>query len=149
MTTEARRKATNDRRKGVEGSSSPRRPKEAMFLPPMHRELGRQAAAGQPILSIRTRVDENDAARCIKDALKDIHTYMQEHHIDPAGPPFSICQPAGQHGIDVEAGWPLMRPVAGTGRIHGGSLPVMLLSSSTRSPLSHDTHTPPNDLPLD
>jgi hypothetical protein len=129
MTTEARRKASKDSRTGVEGSSSLRRLEEALLVPPMHHELGRQEAAGQPILSIRARVDENDAARFIRDALKDIHTYMQEHHIDPAGPPFSICQPAGQHVIDVEAGWPLERPVGGTGRIHGGSLPVMLLSS--------------------
>ena len=60
---------------------------------------------------------------------------MQEHHIQPAGPPFSICR-ARATQVDVEAGWPTAALLAGTGRIHGGALPRSLLEPETGQSMS-------------
>ena len=92
------------------------------------------AATGQsgdrPVLSIRASVREGRADGFIADALRDIRVYMQEHHVQPAGPPFSICRPRGTE-VDVEAGWPTTAPLNGTARIHGGALPRSLLEPET------------------
>lgn len=81
-----------------------------------------KASAGEPILSIRATVLKGDAEGFIAQALHDIRAYMQEHHVAPAGAPFSICRPCG-NDLDIEAGWPTDRPLAGTSRIHCGALP--------------------------
>jgi hypothetical protein len=82
------------------------------------------------VLSIRGSVRVGAADRFIAEALRDIRVYMQEHHMQPAGPPFSICRPRGSE-VDVEAGWPTAAPLNGTGRIHGGSVPRSLLEPET------------------
>lgn len=84
----------------------------------------------QPILSIRASVDGADADAFVAGALRDIRVYMQEHHVPPAGPPFSICRPRGET-VDVEAGWPTARPLPGTSRIHSGALPSSLTGPET------------------
>lgn len=82
-------------------------------------------SAGQAVLSIRDTIPKAEAERFIAAALRDIRVFMQEQDVSPAGPPFSICR---EHGrvLDVEAGWPTARPVAGTPRIHSGGLPRSL-----------------------
>jgi hypothetical protein len=91
---------------------------------------GRYLFAGrpedQPVLSVRGTTSEGEAESFIADALRDVRVYLQEHHIETVGPPFSICRPRGDE-IDVEAGWPLAAPLPGTGRIHGGAIPRSLL----------------------
>jgi hypothetical protein len=79
------------------------------------------------ILSIRARIDDREATRFIHDALAEIRVFMHERDVEPAGPPFSLRRSAGQRGIvDIEAGWPLERPIGGSGRVHGGALPASL-----------------------
>lgn len=85
----------------------------------------------QPILSIRASVPTADANEFIADALRDIRAYLEEHHISPAGPPFSICRPSGS-SLDVEAGWPTERPCTGTSRIHAGAHPRSLTGPQSR-----------------
>jgi hypothetical protein len=85
----------------------------------------------QPILSIRASIPKTDADRFVADALHDVRAFMQEHHVRPAGPPFSICRARGDN-VDVEAGWPTAtKPLAGTSRIHTGSLPRGLANCRT------------------
>jgi hypothetical protein len=87
------------------------------------RDRPNQRPDGQPVLSVRATVPKADAGRFIAEALHDIRTFMHEHHLPAAGPPFSISRPHG-HNVDVETGWPTaVRPLAGTSRIHPGSLP--------------------------
>jgi ABC-type multidrug transport system fused ATPase/permease subunit len=90
----------------------------------------RTTSPDRPVLSIRGYVPEGEAEGFIADALRDIRFYMQEHHVEPAGPPFSICRTRGSE-IDVEAGWPVTAPLSGTGRIHGGAVPRSLLEPET------------------
>jgi len=86
--------------------------------------IHRGQASGQPTLSVRAQLEQHDAAHFIGTALSATSApSMHEHHIAPAGPPFTISHPAGHHQLDVEAGWPLDAPAAGSGRIHGGMLP--------------------------
>jgi hypothetical protein len=48
------------------------------------------------------------------------------NEIAAAGPPFSISRPDGGD-LDIEAGLPIAtKPLTGTGRIHGGTLPRSL-----------------------
>jgi hypothetical protein len=80
----------------------------------------------QAILSVRACVREEEAEAFIANTLHDVRAYMQEHHVQPAGPPFSISRPR-DGAIDIEAGWPIAKAVPGTGRIHGGALPRSFL----------------------
>jgi hypothetical protein len=80
----------------------------------------------QPTLSIRATVSKDDVSEFIAAALHDIRAYMEEHHATVAGPPFSICRGSGST-FDVEAGWPVAQAIAGTSRIHSGTLPTALV----------------------
>jgi hypothetical protein len=88
------------------------------------RDMVRQSD-DQPVLSIRTSVPTEQAAATIAEALRDIRSYLEEHHETPTGPPFSICH-AQEDAVDIEAGWPTVRPLGGSGRIHSGLLPRSL-----------------------
>ncbi len=76
----------------------------------------------QPVLSICARVDGPNVPSFIRDALREIRTYIEQHHVDVQGPPFSICRSATARGIDVEVGWPVRR-ASGAGRIASRELP--------------------------
>jgi len=87
----------------------------------------------QPILSTRAVVPRPDAEAFIAASLHDIRVFMQEHHIAAAGPPFSVCRPRGGD-LDIEVGWPTAtKALAGTGRIHAGSLPRSLAGTRAGS----------------
>ena len=77
------------------------------------------------MLSIRARVEEPDVPSFIRDALREIRSYIDEHHVEVEGPPFSIRDPAPLHGIDIEVGWPVRR-APGAGRIACRTLPTSL-----------------------
>lgn len=83
----------------------------------------RKTDAFQRVLSIRARVDREDAARFTREALREIRSYINEAHLEVEGPPFSIAHPLPDHRLDVEAGWPIGRG-HGRGRIHSGALPL-------------------------
>ncbi len=122
---------THKHERHANGASATRQPNGAAPIPRQHRPRGPQRADQQPVLSTRGRVDERDAGRFIHDSLADIHGYMLEQHIRPSGPPFARCRPTGASIVDIETGWPLERPAEGRGRIHGGSLPAMLINHAT------------------
>jgi hypothetical protein len=88
----------------------------------------------QAVLAVRARTSERKAAEFVADALKEIHTFMHDHDLQPTGPPFTIVNRTPRPGtLDIEAGWPIDHPVAGTGRIHGGTLPTMMTGHSSRT----------------
>lgn len=101
--------------------------------------------AFRPVLSIRARVQGPEVPSFIRDALQEIRTHIEEHHVEVQGPPFSICRPAPPHGVDVEVGWPVRR-ATGTGRIQCGALPTGLVRSDeagmARSASSRRTRRP-------
>jgi hypothetical protein len=98
---------------------------------------------GQPVLAIRARTSERHAAHFVHAALEEIHAFIHDHDLQPAGPPFTIVTRTPRPGtVDVEAAWPIDQPVAGTGRIHGATLPTTL-TGHTRST---DNLAEPTDL---
>jgi hypothetical protein len=107
------------------------------------REHPRSRHVDQPVLAIRASIDERDAARFVHDALEEIHVFMHGRGLRPAGPPFTIVNRAKETGtVDVEAGWPIDRPVAGADRIHGGMLPTAIAGHCGRLPLVDDGADP-------
>jgi hypothetical protein len=83
--------------------------------------------SGQPILAIREHTSERRASQFVHDALGELHAFIRDHDIHPAGPPFTIVNHTPKPGtLDIEAVWPIDGPAAGAGRIHGGTLPVTL-----------------------
>ena len=81
----------------------------------------------QRVLSIRSRVERAQVPSFIHDALGEIRVYIEEHHVDVQGPPFSISRQTGGHGLDVEVGWPVGLAPGGTGRIAYRELPAGLI----------------------
>jgi hypothetical protein len=90
------------------------------------------ADAFQPVLTIRARVNQRDAAAFTRQALREIHAYINERDIEVEGPPFSICHPLPHDRVDLEAGWPA-RGAPDHGNIHTGALPITQLRQRTRS----------------
>jgi hypothetical protein len=85
----------------------------------------RRVHAGEfrPVLTIRAQVHEDEVAAFTRDALQELRSYIEQHHVEVSGPPFSICRRVSGDRVDVEAGWPT-GGAPGSGRIHGGMLPV-------------------------
>jgi hypothetical protein len=82
----------------------------------------------QAVLTIRACVQPEEVPSFVRGALQEIRAYIKAHQLEVEGPPFTICHRAPPHGLDVEAGWPVLR-AAGKGRIHGGALPYGLVRS--------------------
>jgi hypothetical protein len=89
------------------------------------------SAHERSVVTIRAHIRADAVADFVADALRDIRAYLQEHHLRPNGPPFSISRAHGGDELDVEAGWPILQPVPGTSRIHTGTLPTALARSLT------------------
>jgi hypothetical protein len=104
----------------------------ASLAPGPRHDVASQGSDDQPVLSIRASVPADRAAEFVAAALGDIRAYIQEHHATVAGAPFSICRDSGGGTVDVEACWPLVDPVAGSNRIHSGTLPGSLIHSAPR-----------------
>jgi len=95
------------------------------------RRHARPGCVEQPVLTIREEVPEDELAGFVAAALDEIHAFMHDRRIEPAGPPFSLTSPVPGTGVvGVEAGWPIGRQLAGSGRIHGGALPASLVVHS-------------------
>lgn len=90
-------------------------------------QVSNGASAGgrafQPVLTMRGRIREEDAASFTREALREIRSYIRDNDLEVEGPPFSICRPRPNHRVDVEAGWPA-RGAPGKGHIHSGMLPA-------------------------
>ncbi len=84
------------------------------------------AGAFQPVLTIRARVPKDEVPAFTREALQEIRSYIDQHHLQVEGPPFSVHHDATAERVDVEAGWPA-RGAPGAGRIHSGALPVSRL----------------------
>lgn len=94
-----------------------------------HRYQGARSSVDpfQRVLSIRARVERQDVPSFVHDALTEIRVYIEEHHVDVEGPPFSLSRPAWGHGLDVEVGWPVGVAFAGAGRVACRDLPAGLV----------------------
>jgi len=92
------------------------------------------------VLSIRGSVEGLDTASFVEHAFETLHLYMQKHDVHPAGHPFAICRATTEGALDIEVGWPLERYAAGSGQIHGGSMPTALIGHGARSAGARDSY---------
>lgn len=96
------------------------------------RSRPRGTDAFQRVLTIRSRVSRAETASFTRNALSEIHKYIEQQELEVAGPPFSICHPLPGDRADVEAGWPVTRGL-GDGHIHSGALPVSQIRAQVPS----------------
>jgi hypothetical protein len=101
----------------------PAKEERATFEHRAHQEPTQPAGGFQSVLSIRSRVEAPDVPSFVRDALREIRTHIEEHHVQIEGPPFSIRHPTMRHGVEVEVGWPVGRS-HGSGRIASCTIPI-------------------------
>lgn len=79
--------------------------------------------AMQPVLCIRTRTPVTELPRVIGGVYAQIGAYLGELGEVPAGPPFTAYHNMDMNDLDVEAGFPVSRPLPGRGEIKSGEIP--------------------------
>lgn len=85
-------------------------------------ELVEQTA--QPTLSIRFRAPAQELSAHFGRIYGQIITYLGQQGVAPAGPAFALYYNMEMADLDVEAGFPVARPVAGSGEIQAGTIPA-------------------------
>ena len=76
-----------------------------------------------PVLSIRLRTTIQDLPRRVGEAYGAVADYLAAMGTDPAGPPFVAYFNADMQDLDIEAGFPVARLVAGQGHIQPRIVP--------------------------
>jgi hypothetical protein len=81
--------------------------------------------APQPVLSVRASVPVAELTSLQGDALRELWSYMQQHGIRPAGPPYVRYHTFGEAETDVEVGIPVAVAAGAVGeaRVVVGELP--------------------------
>ena len=115
MTTTAKHELPDQTRNGAPATHDHR-----------HRKPPSPADALQPVLTIRAHLEADQVPAFVRDSLHEIRGYIDEQHVEVAGPPFLISHGASLNGIDVETGWPVHRAPS-NGRIESGALPIGLV----------------------
>jgi effector-binding domain-containing protein len=76
-----------------------------------------------PVLSMRVHVPVHALPDFLSKAFSSIFQYLAELGEIPAGVPFVAYYNMDMQDLDVEAGYPVARPLAGRDEIQPGSLP--------------------------
>jgi effector-binding domain-containing protein len=71
---------------------------------------------------VRGHVTQDDIATFLGEAFGEVMTALSQQGLTPAGPPFGRYVQSDD-GFDVEAGFPVDRPVTSTERVTAGELP--------------------------
>jgi effector-binding domain-containing protein len=78
--------------------------------------------ATQPVLSTRTRTSVQNLPQVIGRVYGAVSQYMAELGEQPAGPPFAAYYNMDMQDLDVEAGFPVSRPLPGRGDIQASEI---------------------------
>jgi effector-binding domain-containing protein len=84
-------------------------------------ELAEQSA--QPTLSIRTRAAVQDLPQLFGRVYGALAQYLGELGEQPMGAPFAAYRNMDMQDLDVEAGFPVARQLAGKGEMQPGEIP--------------------------
>ena len=76
----------------------------------------------QPAAVVRRHVEHTGIAAFLPEAFGAVQAALAQQHVSPAGPPLARYSLAG-NGFDIEAGFPVERPVAPTDRVAAVELP--------------------------
>ena len=80
--------------------------------------------SAQPVLSVRTRTTVQNLPSLLGKAYGEIAHYLGELGEQPAGPPFTIYYNMDMQDLDIEAGVPVAKRLAGRGEIQTSELPA-------------------------
>jgi effector-binding domain-containing protein len=78
----------------------------------------------QPVLSIRTRTTVDKLPQVLGYAYEAIMQYLGEIGEQPSDAPFAAYYNMDMQDLDIEAGFPVMKPIAGKGEIAGSEIPA-------------------------
>jgi effector-binding domain-containing protein len=84
-------------------------------------EIHQQTAA--PVLTMRVRIPVQDLPDFLGKAYAEIFQYLAMLGEAPAGFPFVAYYNMDMHDLDVEAGFPVSKPLPGKEAIQAGALP--------------------------
>lgn len=84
-------------------------------------ELNEQEA--QPVLSIRTRTPYDKLPVVIGDSYRKIAEYLAEMGEQPLCAPYTAYHNLNMQNLDVEIGFPLLKPLLGKNEIKQGEVP--------------------------
>jgi effector-binding domain-containing protein len=77
----------------------------------------------QPVASVRLTTKPGEVSKTLAGVLTEVMKYLGKQGVMPAGPPFSRYHRVGPDELDLEAGFPVSKAVAGEGRIKASELP--------------------------
>jgi effector-binding domain-containing protein len=78
----------------------------------------------QPVLSVRTRVPVQDLPQVLGKVYGEIWQYLGELHEAPAGAAYVAYYNMDMQDLDLEIGFPVLRPLPGKAAIQPGTLPA-------------------------
>ncbi|WP_094227156.1 GyrI-like domain-containing protein [Methanolobus psychrotolerans] len=78
----------------------------------------------QPVLSIRTRAAVRDLPRIIRENYGKIMQYLEKIGQQPACAPFVAYYNMDMEDLDLEIGFPVLRPLDGSGEINRSEIPA-------------------------
>lgn len=84
-------------------------------------ELKEQEAI--PVLSIRTRTAMENLPQVIGEAYGKIIRYLEELGEQPADVPYTAYYNLDMQDLDVEMGFPVVKPLPGKGEVESGEIP--------------------------
>jgi effector-binding domain-containing protein len=88
---------------------------------PMYQIIEREA---QPVVSIRVKIKPAEISTQLAILLPEVMAHLSAVGAKLAGPPFSRYHSASDTEIDMEAGFPVKKPVEAKGRIKNSELPA-------------------------
>ncbi|NTW69614.1 MAG: GyrI-like domain-containing protein [Chlorobiaceae bacterium] len=77
----------------------------------------------RPALTIRTRTKVSGIALLFKEGYGEIARLLKERGAHPVGPPFALYFNMDMDDLEVEFGFPVDKPVEGSGRIIASATP--------------------------
>lgn len=89
-------------------------------------EVKEQAA--RPTLTVRFRSPVQDLPKHFGHIYGMIMAHLGSHQAAPSGPPFAVYYNMDMQHLDIEAGFPVPRPMAGSGEIEAHEIPAGLFA---------------------
>ena len=74
-------------------------------------------------IALRSTCTMSEIPEFLGRAYQQVYAYMKQKRLLPAGPPFAIYYNFDENSMDIEAGFPVFRSVAGEGEVQQGILP--------------------------
>ena len=114
---------------GGEGGLPPRAsPTDGAAAPATGRSTGKYeitvtSVQERPAVVIRVKVAEKDIGTTLSVAFPEVMDYLNQEKVMPTGPPFTRYHSFTPGRFDLEAGMPVPKAMAGSGRIRAVTLP--------------------------